>query len=70
MVFIAELHVTSDEVLNVWLDDNHEELVKEQIPLQSGVNILELVIVSIKISDYLENNKNNNLQRVHYEENV
>ena len=65
MVFIAELHVTSDEVLNVWLDDNHEEFVKEQTLLQAGVNRLELVVVSIKVSDHLENTKENDLQRVY-----
>jgi len=49
-VFIAELHVTGNKVLDVGLDYNHEELVKEQTLFQAYVKFLILVITPVSVS--------------------
>lgn len=49
-VFIAELHVTGNKVLDIRLDYNHEELIKEETLFQANIKFLILVIIPISVS--------------------
>jgi len=68
-VFIAELHVTSNKVLDIGLDYNHEKLIKEETLFQANIKRLILMIKPISVSYHLQNSKEQEFQNIHKEEN-
>ena len=69
IIIVSELHVASDKILDIRLDNNQIKLVEKQITLKTYIEALKLSPVAIFVSVNLETTNQDYFREIHQEEN-